>query len=899
VIGSRLGPYEVTAKLGEGGMGEVYRATDTKLHRDVAIKVLPEAFTEDKERLQRFEREAQLLAQLQHPNIASIYGLEESGSTRALVMELVEGPTLADRLEQGSLSIDESLSVARQIAEALEEAHEKGIVHRDLKPQNIKASLAGKVKVLDFGLAKAMDPVGTASGAPSASQLAASPTLTLGATVQGVILGTAAYMAPEQARGMPVDKRADIWAFGVVLWEMLAGETLFAAETVTDTLADVLRRKIDLDRLPAETPAAVRRLVARCLERNPKERLRDIGEARIALEHPGEPAPRSADGAAAPRTSAWRRFLPWGVAAAGLGLALLSSIAGRESGTPTTRAASSLVAFGVRLPEGLVLAGRDVPVMDLSRDGRTLVFVGDGEDGQKLYRRSFDRVGIEVIQGTEGAADPFLSPDARWVGFYAGGRVRKVALEGGSPVVLATVNADRGATWTDRGWIVFTDSYTGGLFRVREAGGSSEPLTELDPKRSERTHRWPTQIPGTPWVLFSVGISASPSFYDDARIEAVNLDTRERHTVYEGAWMARYAPPDHLLLQRRGSLVELGFDPAAARAEGQERLVLEGVGGEASSGAGYFAAGAGEALAYVPAEALTDEKAVALVAPGGEEKLLPLPARNYWYPRFSPDGRRLAIDIGSGQGTDDDIWLYELGTERFSRFSFTRPSVHPAWTPDGRWIAYGGAGPSRASTLFRKRSDGTGAEEKIWTGNDVVLPIDWTIDGGAVAVTNTIGELDAYLVTLGSGEARELAPAPGSTWGTDFSPDGRYMAYTSNESGRAEVIVSTFPEGDGKWQVSVDGGMAPVWSRDGSRLYFIKDDATWSLDVETEPTFRAGTPVEVLRGPYILNTAPFRNYDVGPDGRFVFVRRRTDVQAPRQLEVLVGWTSKLPEGSVR
>ncbi len=469
--GSRLGSYEITAKLGEGGMGEVYRATDTKLKRDVAIKVLPAAFVEDRERLARFEREAQLLAQLHHPNIASIFGMEDSDGTKALVMELVEGPTLAERLEQGSLPFGESLLLARQIAEALEEAHEKGIIHRDLKPQNIKASIEGKVKVLDFGLAKAMDPTGVASGAGSASQLAASPTLTLGATQMGMILGTAAYMAPEQAKGFAVDKRADIWAFGVVLFEMLSGKRLFEAPTVPETLAQVLTRTPDLDELPASTPAAIRLLLRRCLERNPKNRLHDIADARLVLEDAiagrGADEDRATVGPAPePAAPLWRRAAPWALAGVAAIYGAWATWSGpRHPSEPAKRSVSFTVPW--RSTEGKPAQLRSVT---MSRDGRRLLIWDSLAEG--VLVRDLDHFSARSIPVSGGADSPFFSPDGEWIAFLAGGELKKLALAGGNPVRLCASPSDSpGGAWGADGYIYFTPTWFDGLWRVPEQGG--------------------------------------------------------------------------------------------------------------------------------------------------------------------------------------------------------------------------------------------------------------------------------------------------------------------------------------------------------------------------------------------------------------------------------------------
>ncbi|MCM2269938.1 MAG: serine/threonine-protein kinase, partial [Thermoanaerobaculia bacterium] len=556
--GTRLGPYEITAKLGEGGMGEVWRAKDSQLGRDVALKVLPEEFTADAERAARFEREAKVLASLNHPNIAQIYGFEASGETRALVMELVEGPTLAERLEKGALPFDESLFIARQIAEALEEAHEKGIIHRDLKPQNVKASIEGKVKVLDFGLAKAMDPSGTASGSPSASRLAASPTLTLGATVQGMILGTAAYMAPEQARGTGVDARADIWAFGVVLYEMLSGRTTFAAETVPDTLAAVLTREIDWSALPETTPPAIRRLLRRCLERKPKNRLHHIADARIVIDEVlagvSDPAaaPSVAPAAAAPTRPRW--LVPAVVAAA----LVVGLVAGRWLQARGTASSFRAIDVALAVPAGYALQTQDLVELTISPDGRRqVVGVLDAEGESHLLLRDLDETEPRLLPGTAGARSPFLSPDGRSVGFFIESELRRVALAGGPPLRIAgTVNAlaSRGATWSRDGFVYFLPDTATGLQRVRENGGAVETVTRPDAARQERTHRWPAVLADGSAVLFTSDTMASTEYYDDARIEAVRVATGERKVLVEGASQARFLPPDRLVFARQGAL---------------------------------------------------------------------------------------------------------------------------------------------------------------------------------------------------------------------------------------------------------------------------------------------------------------------------------------------------------
>ncbi len=744
--GTRLGPYEIVVPLGTGGMGEVYRARDTKLNRDVAIKVLPEAFAIEPERLARFTREAQTLAVLNHPNIAHIHGLEDSGGVRALVMELVEGEDLSQRLARGPVPLDEAVSIARQLGEALEAAHEQGIVHRDLKPANIKVRPDGTVKVLDFGLAKAVEQAQGSGLTAQGGMLANSPTLTAHATQMGVILGTAAYMAPEQASGKLVDRRADIWAFGVVLWEMMTGRRLFEGESVPETLGAIFRQEIDLEALPAETPPAVRHLLARCLERDPKLRLRDIGEARIALaDVRSSPRPHSdvrprvaAPVEATPPPARSRMtWIPWTIAA--IAVAVASWLMLRPSPESVATTPAHLVVVGVSPPAGHVLAAGETPALDVARDGSAAAFEAEGPNGRQIFLRRLDRAGVEPVPSTLGGAQPFFSPDGRSLAFFADGRIRKIALDSRAVADIVGVNSYRGATWADGGWIVYTQSYSDGLQKVRDTGGRPEPVTSLDRQANERSHRWPTALPGSPWVLFTVGVSKSPNYWDDSRIDAVNLETGERKTIFDGAWMARFAPPDTLLLQRGATLFGLPFDRVRAERRGSERVVLENVGGEASSGAGYFAPGGAGILAYVPAGALIGETGVAIVEPSGAVTKLSLPEKRYWYPRFSPDGRSLLLDIGSGQSPDDEVWRYDFASGQLSRVTFVAGSALPVWSPDGAWVAYTGGSPGRVNSIFRKRIDGASDEERVWTGNDLVSATDWTRDGRSLIAMDLRG----------------------------------------------------------------------------------------------------------------------------------------------------------------
>ena len=895
--GTRLGSYEITGMLGEGGMGEVYRATDTKLKREVAIKVLPEAFTQDADRLQRFEREAQVLAQLHHPHIASIFGLEESGGVRALVMELVEGPTLADRLKAGPLPLDECLSIARQIAEALEEAHEKGIVHRDLKPQNVKAPVDGKVKVLDFGLAKAMHAGGNSLGSdPSLSPtLLNSPTLTsVQGTQLGVILGTAAYMSPEQARGSAIDRRADIWAFGVVLYEMLSGKSPFAADTLSDTLAGVLKTEIDFSKLPASTPRAVRRLLHGCLERNPKNRLRDIGDARLTLE---ELARGGSDEAAIVSTaageSAAKRILPWAIAAVALVAAIGLAITHRGANAKAER---PLTTFGILIPPEYFLPKSDAPLVDLSADGRTILFVAEGKERISIFRRSLDRLELTKVPGTDGAVEPRLSPDGRWIAFFADGSLKKIAAEGGNAVVLATARAPRGVSWAPDGSLVFSPLYNSGLFRVAATGGEPVEVTKLDTEHGERSHRWPQVLPDGHTVLFTVGVFSSPGDYDGAKIDAVRIDTGKRTTILEGARMARYTAAGYLVYQHQQTLMAARFDPVALKLIGPPFTIRERVGGDTSSGVGLFAVSDSGAVALVPEGAIPNERALVQVDHQGRETELAASPAAYNAPRYSPDGKTLAVSIGGGSSADDDIYLFELASQRMQRLTFGQGHGHPLWSRDGRWITYT-KGRSGQVGLATKAADGSGGEVLLKVSSSASLGFadTWLADGKRLLLTDASGSLDVRLLEADHNTISPLFASPtAAEYAPAFSPDDRYVAYTSTESGTDEVFVETFPPGGGRWQVSTAGGMGPVWSRDGRELYFAAGETVMALDVDTRGVFRPGAPHALFSGLYDLRTPPVRNYDVGPDGRFILIKRKALAGVPRELVLFDGWSASDP-----
>jgi len=900
MIGQRLGPYEITAKLGEGGMGEVYRATDTKLKREVAIKVLPQEFTADPERLARFEREAQLLAQLHHPNIASIFGLEESSDVRALVMELVEGPTLADRLTSGPLPLAESLAIAVQIAQALDEAHAKGIIHRDLKPQNVKASMEGTVKVLDFGLAKAMDPLGTASGPGSASQLAASPTLTLGATQMGMILGTAAYMSPEQAKGFTVDKRADIWAFGVVLYEMLTGARLFEAPTVPETLAQVLTRTPDLDALPASTPPAIRRLLRRCLERNPKNRLHDVADARIVLDDvlSGRHVEGSAamPGATEPARGLLRPPVVAAVTAAAIALGIAIGWLSHRPASPDPMLDSR---WALAIPDGLTLSTADMPQVAISRDGlQQAMVVVDGSGIPRLLLRRANEFEPRLLPGTERAATPFFSPDGAWIGFFRDTSLYKMPVSGGPPVRLAeSSDGNRGATWSRDGFVYFSPDSTTSILRVSENGGEVRPVTQLDAARNERTHRWPQALPGGDGVLFTCDTVASTEYYDDARIEVVRPSTGERKVLVEGSSQARYSPSGHLVFARGGSLYAVAFDPRSLEVHGAPVEVAQGVATNVGSGAVMFALSESGAALWMPGGPTAVYRLVWIDRTGRETEV-PVPPAPYNEAALSPDGRKVAL-VG-GEGGVSDLWISDLERGTLTRLTTGEIARNPVWTPDGARVAYS-IQPARPGDgefkIAWRPADGSRDAETLLSGPDAPSPRAFAAAGRVLLLDNGVDQMKSggsiWELPMASGsKPRQLVAGPFTASEPSVSPDDRWLAYVSDESGQNNVYVRPYPSGEGRWQISLRLGIEPRWSHDGRELFYRADSVLYRVTIDTSHGFSAGRPEPLFDR--VASGSQISTYSLSPDGkRFLTFRAPEGVGSLRTLFLDLGFARRL------
>jgi len=885
--GTGLGHYEVLSLLGAGGMGQVYRARDTRLQRDVAIKVLPIDVARDAERLARFEREARLLASLNHPNIATLHGLEQSGEVRFLVMELVPGETLAELLRAGSLPVEETLGIFRQMADALEAAHDKGVVHRDLKPANVKVTPEGKVKVLDFGLAKAL------AGDPSEGDLSQSPTFSHAPTREGVILGTAPYMSPEQARGKTVGKQTDVWSFGCVFYEAFTGRKAFLGETVSDTIALVLGGEPDWQALPATTPRDIQSLLHRCLQKDLSHRLRDMGDARLEIEEaltkPSGPLAAPLRNGA-PRAALWRRVLPWSIAAAGLSLA--AGVFLWSLGRVSAPAPQSMTLFAVNLPasETLEATVLQTPVLDLSPDGTELVYVARHGPKTQLYLRGMNQLEPIPLAGTEGAMNPFFSPDGQWVAFFTLVELKKVSLGGGAPLTLCEVPpVTRGASWGPDGAIVFAPTFTSGLNRVPAGGGAVQTLTTPDSSKGEAGHQWPEVLPGGKAVVFTIWSGGS---FDDANIAVLSLATGKYRILIEKGSHARYAPSGHLIFARSGGLLAMPFDLDRLEVTGSPTPVLDGVLMSAATGVAHFDLSSSGSRAYTPAGPAIGRRLV-WVDRQGRARPLTESRRELWNPRLSPDGRRLAVEVLN------DLWIYDIERDSLRRITFEGINQTPVWSPDGKRVAY-----SLAKTgdprLFWRMADGSGPAGRLTSSELVEFPSSWSSDGRLLAYAATGGpskDWDIWVLPLeGDRQPRAFTGAPFNEVQPMFSPDGRWLAYVSDESGRLEVYVQPYPGPGGKWQVSTEGGDEPVWAANGKELFYRLGDKLMATVVESEPEFAAGKPRLLFEGRFAHDVAApgFASYGVTRDGqRFLMIHASEQESAPRQIRVAIHWLEEL------
>jgi serine/threonine-protein kinase len=896
LTGRRLGVYEVDARIGVGGMGEVYKARDTRLGRSVAIKVLPRTFAADPDRLTRFAREARMLAALNHPHIATIYGTEELDGTQGLVLELVEGPTLAERIAQGPLSIKEALAVAQQIAAALEAAHEQGIVHRDLKPANIKFARSGDVKVLDFGLAKAF------AGDTFSADVSRLPTVTA-TELTGMILGTPAYMSPEQARGQAIDKRTDIWAFGCVLFETLTGHPAFPGTTLSDTIAKILEREPDWGHLPVDTPPSVTRLLRRCLEKEPKRRLRDIGDARFELEEAAtDRAPVQSSRhklGAVTRREAISALVGASIGAAAVGSTVLSR---SRSAAPR-----QLARFVLQVPEGIFSASANTRIA-ISRDGGYLA-CNPGPVGRFLVR-ALRELEFKPIEGAERAI-PFFSPDSRWLGFNQinTSKIMKVALSGGAPVTICATDNFVGATWADDDVIYFVPEFPSGIAGVPAAGGQPKEIISVDFAKGERQHRFPYALPGGRAVLFTAGMRDSATF-DEAYVIAFSPQTGERKVLVEGGTYPRYSPSGHLLYARDAKVFAIRFDPERLETSGEPFQVLDTVLMSRNSGAANYDVSAGGDLTYIPGVCDGGARTLVWVDRNGNAEPVGLPMRSYLHPRFAPDDRQVAIEI---EGPNHDVYTYDFDRGVLTNVTTNGTSHWPVWSPDGVQLGYR-SGPMSQLRLWRVPANRSRPPEQVRAAGRSQSAESWSPDGKAIAYTMTtsFSSPPAIMVaSLDGAEAKVVAEGRTPAGSSKFSPDGRWLAYCSNESGRPEVYVQAYPGPGPKIQVSNEGGTDPVWKRSGGELYYRNGDSMMSVDVSLSPAapFTAARPRELWKGHYSHGMssscgapgATSSNYDVTADGkRFLMIKDEDqDRVTSKEIVVVQGWADEVNRLSAR
>jgi len=876
MIGKTLSHYKVLEKIGQGGMGEVYRAEDTNLSREVAIKVLPEQFTQDPQRLARFEREAKLLAQLNHPNIAAIYGFEKADGVHFLALELVPGETLQERIAKGPLPVEEALEVCRQIAEGVEAAHEKGVIHRDLKPANVKVTPEGKVKILDFGLAKAFE------AETPVTDISQSPTLTEEMTRAGVILGTAAYMSPEQAKGKPVDKRADVFAFGAVLYELLTGKRAFEGETITETIAKVLESEPDWELLPENTPWTIRNLLRRCLAKDAHDRFQHIGDVRIEVKLAlSEPATASPIGVRSGTQSAgWQRAIPWNIVGV---IALVAIVTVWILMRPTPQPVTKLVITPPATAPMNDSGGIDVAI---SPDGRNVVYPAVNEGTVQLYLHPLDQFTPTPISGTEGATSPFFSPDGKSVAFFSSDELRKVSLQGGPPVTIAKTPFLGIGSWSSEDIIVFGSRGAGfGLYRVPAGGGEPESLAVPDFDKGESGYRFPEILPSGEAVLFTI------LGRDGWQIAVLSLESGDQKILLEGGRQARYANTGHLVYEVAGSgaLMAVPFDPERLEVTGDPAPLLQGVRYNPSLAVDYAFSSSGT-LVYVPLQ--TNGQSLVWVDREGTERVITQEQRTFATPRISPDGRQLSVTIYDDDGRGD-VWIYSFEQDSFSRLTFGGDlNATQSWSPDGKWIAFQSSGESQRG-VYRQLADGSGPPQQLTTPTPVAQHADsWSPDGRVLALFK--GGNIWVLPMDGEGEPQPLINSPdGFDCCSQFSPDGKWLAYVSNEGGQQNVYVSPYPKPDVKYLVSdEEGGAQPVWSPDGRELFYRSGSKMMVAAVQTEPSFSVVKPKLLFEGSYVFSQfSPGKQYyDISLDGQqFVMIKEAGQAQ----INVVLNWFEEL------
>jgi serine/threonine protein kinase len=882
LIGKTIAQYEITGMLGKGGMGEVYRARDTKLGRDVALKILPVEMSRDPERIARFQREARTLATLQHQNIASIYDFEDTAEARFLVMELVEGEDLASRLERDStIPVDEALKIAMQIASGLEAAHEQGIIHRDLKPANVRIDANGTVKILDFGLARAFgDP-------ESGSDPSMSPTITAAMTQAGTILGTASYMSPEQARGKPLDKRSDIWSFGIIVYEMLTGVRLFSGETVTDVLTGILHITPDLEKLPPSTPSGARHLIARCLDKDPTARLRDIGEVRIALASDSIAAVEAEPAAVATRPETIRRAkLPWAVAIlATLGAAFLGWVAFEANSRPPAQE----IRAAIQPPSGdrFSAYGSSAGSLTLSPDGTRMTFAVPSESGApQLYLRSLGSEKAQPLIGTEGATFPFWSPDGQQLAFFVRGKLKKQNLDGGAPITICDTNDARGGSWNQYGQILLAPGTGTSIHVVPASGGTPTPVTNLDSARgSETTHRFPFFLPDGKSFLY---LRASHSAAANDPVNSIwigYLDSDETYEIMRSPSNCAYAR-GHLFWVDDGFLMAQTFNPASRELTGDAFPVGEDVLLVPNYWRGAFGVSEVGILAFQ--HGFASKKALKWFDRKGQ----PIDSMNqvglFEHINLSPTDDRLAATIYDDSSGSGDIWVFDVQRKVASRLTFSESNdTHPVWSPDGMRVAFA-SNRDRTGNIYVRPADGTGEAEILVSSDSNDEPWSWSSDGKFISFNRSVGRSDLWILALETGEATEFISTDyDDGWG-HFSPDGKWLAYLSNESGKYDLYLTRFPSGDGKWQLSTQGADWILgWNSTGDELYYL--DLSGVL---TSVKFTLDELVSIETPKSLFPTQSGETWANASDGQRFLLGVPEDLNASYPVTLVIQWKGK-------
>ena len=886
--GKRLGPYEILSSIGAGGMGEVYRARDTRLNRDIAIKVLLGHLADQPQLRERFDREARTVASLNHPHICTLYDIGQQDGTDYLVMEYLEGETLAQRLSKGPLQLKQVLQWAIEIADALDKAHRKGVTHRDLKPGNIMLTKSG-TKLLDFGLAKLKQEV-----APANVQLSQLPTANGPVTVQGTIVGTLQYMAPEQLEGREVDARTDIFTFGVVVYEMATGKKAFEGNSQASLIGAILRDDPPpMSSVQPVTPPALDHAVKKCLQKDPDDRwqtTRDITDELKWIAEGGFQITSAPTFPAKGMRALGRRSLILSLGAL-LGAAIASLAVWNLKPSPSSLR-QPISRFAISLPPGQQLTGLDNgPAVALSPDGTHLAYAARQSGIQQLYLRAMDSLEAKPISGTQGGVNPFFSPDGQWVGFFADGRLKKVSINGGAALILGDELSHHGASWSSLGIIAFAPTTVSALLQVPDAGGTAHPLSRFD--KGETSQRWPEFLPGGKAVLFAAGSSANLS---NAHIAVQSVGTGERRNLIPAGTQPRYAYSGHLVYAQGGNLMAVPFDPQRRTVTGAAVPVVEGVLETPTTGAAQYSFATQGSLVYVTGGVQATRRKLVWVSRNGTEQPLTAPEHAYRGPQLSPDGRRVAVAI---EEQETQTWLYNLAHETLTRLTFEgNTNYTPVWTPDGKRIAFESnkEGPVNP---FWQLADGSGGLERLNTSENLQAPMSWSPDGQLLAYIdfNPTTGYDIWVLRMSDRKAQPFLRTQFNESVPRFSPDGHWLAYISDESGRFEVYVQPYPGPGGKWQISTEGGTEPVWNPNGRELFYRNGNKMMAVDTATKPSFVADKPRMLFEGQYVPTPATSPNYDVTPDGqRFLMIKPSEPAQGvPTQINVVLNWFEELKQ----